>query len=478
MNLLRQTITKRWLSFAIPATVIIAGFVAAVSVLQFQAALTKETARHSKAVGEIAAQLFGGLGRSLDLLVSMRDEPEFSALLNQPAPDLAPIETLFKGVISRRRDIQQIRWIDETGLERLRVERNSDQRIVRVAESQLQNKGDRDYFQAALEIPVSGLWVSTIDLNEENGVIQTPLTPTVRLLTPLVDASGQRRGILIINEQAQPLLDLVSRLGVSVDNTYLVDANGDYLVSPNSEDLWARQLGHRRNLQILHPALWSQIDSSAAGSVDHPLGRVSWQHVYAGAQIDRQRRLQMPDLTVVSIFSRDAIDELRGGIAAPWVIGGFILWLVLLVSVGRLAFLQVRARELKRRSMELERDQARKELAQAKAQAASAQRLADQFRRSNRDLDNFAFAAAHDLRTPVNSIHKYAELLVNDPLNGPQRDEINQRILSLALQLGDLIDGLQEYARLGRSSERPRPIELGRVFQQVWMNHLIAGGIS
>jgi PAS domain S-box-containing protein len=78
--------------------------------------------------------------------------------------------------------------------------------------------------------------------------------------------------------------------------------------------------------------------------------------------------------------------------------------------------------------------------------------------RSNRDLDEFAYIASHDLKEPLRGIHNYVSFLKED--YGGLLDEEGrsylERMQRLAERLTNLIDGLLAYSRL---SSRPLPME-------------------
>jgi PAS domain S-box-containing protein len=71
--------------------------------------------------------------------------------------------------------------------------------------------------------------------------------------------------------------------------------------------------------------------------------------------------------------------------------------------------------------------------------------------RSNADLQQFAYAASHDLREPLRTITSFCELL--QVRNGPQLDEQGAEFLKFIIsgtgRMSQLVDGLLEYARSG-----------------------------
>jgi len=62
-----------------------------------------------------------------------------------------------------------------------------------VPAAQLQKKADRYYFAATMALKPGGLYLSPLDLNIENGRIEVPIKPMIRIATPVSDSRGQSR---------------------------------------------------------------------------------------------------------------------------------------------------------------------------------------------------------------------------------------------------------------------------------------------
>jgi len=80
----------------------------------------------------------------------------------------------------------------------------------------------------------------------------------------------------------------------------------------------------------------------------------------------------------------------------------------------------------------------------------------------NRDLELFLRAAGHDLKSPLRTLEGFLELVAAEhtsPLVDASRD--------LASQLGDLVEALLAYARLGGKPVELGPVELGPIVQNV-----------
>jgi PAS domain S-box-containing protein len=81
------------------------------------------------------------------------------------------------------------------------------------------------------------------------------------------------------------------------------------------------------------------------------------------------------------------------------------------------------------------------------------QDVIDQLRRSNEDLDEFAYVASHDLKEPLRGIHNYAHFLLEDYADklDPEGTGRLETLSRLAERLTSMIDALLEFSRLRRA---------------------------
>jgi signal transduction histidine kinase len=92
-----------------------------------------------------------------------------------------------------------------------------------------------------------------------------------------------------------------------------------------------------------------------------------------------------------------------------------------------------------------------------------------ELKRSNEDLERFAYVISHDLQEPLRAVLSYAQLLVRsygDKLDEKAHKYI-EHIASGAERMRVLINGLLELSRLTTEPPRLRPIDCNRVLEQV-----------
>jgi light-regulated signal transduction histidine kinase (bacteriophytochrome) len=93
--------------------------------------------------------------------------------------------------------------------------------------------------------------------------------------------------------------------------------------------------------------------------------------------------------------------------------------------------------------------------------------------RANQELQQFAYAASHDMREPVRMVTSYLNLLERryvDQLDQTANDYIKFAVEG-STRMGRLIDDLLAYSRVvGAESLTPRPVNMNGVMQWVAMN--------
>jgi signal transduction histidine kinase len=111
-----------------------------------------------------------------------------------------------------------------------------------------------------------------------------------------------------------------------------------------------------------------------------------------------------------------------------------------------------------------------RELAEARGQLEERVRLrTEELAVAYRDLEGFSYSVSHDLRAPLRHVTGFAALLTQHL--GNSLDERGRRYLDTltgsAKRMGDLIDDLLAFSRMGRASLSPRRVDLAQMVQEV-----------
>ncbi|MGB1090982.1 MAG: PDC sensor domain-containing protein, partial [Oceanobacter sp.] len=180
-----------------------------------------------------ATESEGYLENTTRLLQVLATSEEIKQALLSLDTAIEQLEPTFKRVIKAYPTLHQIRWIDETGKEQIRHQRDGTL-VYQIPEFELQNKSDRYYFQEAIARSYGNIYFSPIDLNVEHGAIETPYRPMIRIAARVADSEGRARGILIANDSMRGWFeDLPGRR--SEKHYWVVNHEGDWLRSDIAE---------------------------------------------------------------------------------------------------------------------------------------------------------------------------------------------------------------------------------------------------
>lgn len=152
----------------------------------------------------------------------------------------------------------QIRFIDSTGMEVIRVNYNLGQPSV-VPEWKLQDKSKRYYFKDVFSLNKNQVFISPLDLNIENSEIEQPLKPMIRIGTPVFDENENKIGIVLLNYLGNDLLNRFKNLRTkSNGDILLINPDGYFFIGLTPKDEWGFMYDDKkdRTLESIFPNEW------------------------------------------------------------------------------------------------------------------------------------------------------------------------------------------------------------------------------
>ena len=240
---------------------------------------------------------------------------------------LAALQSAFLSLSGLRAGYDQLRYIDRYGVEQIRVNNRSG--TPQLVEQGLQIKTHRDYIKAGLAREAGAVFVSRFDLNIENGRVEVPYVPVVRVVAS-VYVDGEQSGLVVLNAKVN---DLLHQLRTALpDNTDLVVLNdsGGWIAGGGDAD-WAFVSDSASVFSVRYPALWQQVRSRPEGQfeLEGQCYDYRWHH-------SSRPGIQSPELLLAqqsvgepcSVFRTDALKKtgirLGSGLLVTYPL--FLLW--------------------------------------------------------------------------------------------------------------------------------------------------------
>lgn len=166
-----------------------------------------------------------------------------------------------------RRVYDQVRYIGSDGLEVVRANYN-DGNPALVPPQRLQDKSGRYYFKQAMELEPGQMYLSLFDLNVENREVEMPIKPVVRIATPVSDATGRKRGLVVLNYLGSTLIEKINAAGTASGvNTWLIDSDGYWLKGPERDVEWGFMYTDKQDntFKQHNPQAWQKLLATDKG---------------------------------------------------------------------------------------------------------------------------------------------------------------------------------------------------------------------
>lgn len=207
----------------------------------------------------------------------LANHPLIPAVLNNPqGSDARQLTRQWQTFTAQKRIYDQLRLLDSKGQELMRINLTAEGATV-VPPEQLQNKGGRYYFREAMTLPVDQIYLSPLDLNVENGQIEQPIKPMLRVAIPINNASGEKAGLIILNYLASNIMaDIDSHNLLFNGQMLLLNQQGYYLHGFTPAQEWRFMYPEQEQRDGLFSsqfsAIWQKINTTQSGEMSNEQG--------------------------------------------------------------------------------------------------------------------------------------------------------------------------------------------------------------
>ncbi|WP_454457093.1 diguanylate cyclase domain-containing protein [Thauera phenylacetica] len=201
-------------------------------------------------------------------LLALARHPAALAALDDDAQAATQLATLFALPMEANRAYFQIRLIGaaDNGLERVRVDRDGDAPL-RVDGDALQEKGHYPYVFNTLALAAGEVYLSRVGINRERGSHSALGRPAAQLATPVVNAAGTPRGVIVASVDLNGVFALLAADLPADFQLYLANSAGDYLIHPDPARTFGFDKGRRVRVQDEFPAIQAVVDGRAGESM-------------------------------------------------------------------------------------------------------------------------------------------------------------------------------------------------------------------
>lgn len=147
----------------------------------------------------------------------------------------------------------------------------------------------------------------------------------------------------------------------------------------------------------------------------------------------------------------------------------FVAWAVIIAS-----FSAVRRRiennlRLARDNLQVEVEQRRHREDEIRKLNQELLKRATELEAANKELESFTYSVSHDLRAPLRHVVGYSELLQRQAASALDEKSLRfiQTILDSAKKMGNLIDDLLAFSRIGRAETKKATVDLAQLVREV-----------
>jgi PAS domain S-box-containing protein len=237
----------------------------------FQTKIINQKRESSEAAVEsyIQQRLTERIQSALSDLFLIADEPRLRSFLDHPTEaSRRALGARLAWWSKHESDYYEIRLLDAMGRDWVRINHNHG-RPYPVPSGILQGKAHRYFFAQTMALGEGEVFISPLDLNVDDGAIERPLHPTIRVCAPAFDSRGRKRGILVLNYEGRNILtELNKTIGPSAGRLQLLNSDGYWLKGMTPDNEWGFMFDDKKDRTFgnSYPTAWPRINGKDSGS--------------------------------------------------------------------------------------------------------------------------------------------------------------------------------------------------------------------
>lgn len=226
------------LRISLPAFVLFAGILIYISLVELDNVRSRNKIIQENLIRENVNIIHNTLNQIVSDLNYLSDMPGNVGFSPGATIEKNLLETYLLSFSQHRKMYDQIRLLDYKGFELVRVNNRSGELHI-VASDQLQYKGDRYYFGEMQSMAPDEIYVSPVDLNVDNGKIEVPLNPVIRVAKKIRIPADTAFLYLVLNYRAEDMLARLSDSSLTATNRVIVlNEEGYYLKGLHTDSNW------------------------------------------------------------------------------------------------------------------------------------------------------------------------------------------------------------------------------------------------
>jgi len=399
------------------------------------------------------------------------------------------LAVIFREFLYLKPVYQQIRYIgaSDGGKELVRVDRKENG-IERISRDKLQNKASRRYYKEAIKSK-GRIYLSEINLNREHGEIAEPRAAVMRAAAP-VYVSGKNVGIVVININMDLIFDKVIHHGLENKAEILItNGQGDYLEHTDRNKEYGFEYGRKIKIQQDYPKLTGFFRNTSDEDNSIHIENIDTDTILHAEKVYIGNDSQTGILTIVEVLNYsgvlDDVNKLSNKslivILLLMVIGIFSATALSRAITKPLTMLTVAADKVatgeKTVALAVSKTEEVKTLTNAfnymteeiNKRDTSLRAAAEYQKKTNEELDQFAYIVSHDLKAPLRAIRNLANWIEED-LGDDIDDAIRGHMYLMnnrVERMDSLIKAVLEYSRVGRVAVEIEEVDILQLMKDV-----------